>query len=259
MDDLAGGGCMPASSTPALGALYPLSVDFNLDPATGLVGLGTAAPSERLHLNGNLAFKAVDQGILFTSSNPFFAPAAPMMTMFAAGSSNPDRMVLAHSPLFSNYGLAYEDDEDRFVFQRSPSGPAVTIDLNQPSLWTSDFNGTQTTLLTSAPVNGGVVLARDSFGLIRAALGGQGKREKGEEGEGCEGGLHGAPSTVKQRPHTPILIKISNMACQAHEYAARIPAMASHLVRPSCSRLTCGARRSPISSAAMRFRTRRSS
>ena len=34
--DQAGGGCIPASRTPALGALYPLSSDLFIDPITGV-------------------------------------------------------------------------------------------------------------------------------------------------------------------------------------------------------------------------------
>jgi hypothetical protein len=39
-----------------------------------------------------------------------------MMLMFATGTENPNRMVIAHSPAFTNFGLQYNDAADRFDF-----------------------------------------------------------------------------------------------------------------------------------------------
>jgi hypothetical protein len=50
MVDLATQACINASSTPALGQLYPLSVDLNVEAGTGRVGMGTASPVARLHV-----------------------------------------------------------------------------------------------------------------------------------------------------------------------------------------------------------------
>ena len=47
--DQAGGPCFMASSQPTLDHLYPLSLDFNIDPA-GHVGMGTLTPSAALHV-----------------------------------------------------------------------------------------------------------------------------------------------------------------------------------------------------------------
>ncbi len=48
------GACLPASSIPMLGMVYPLSSELFVDAATGFVGLGTTAPSSRLEVAGNL-------------------------------------------------------------------------------------------------------------------------------------------------------------------------------------------------------------
>ena len=64
MTDQAGGACLPASSVPTLGALYPLGPEFFISPS-GEVGIGTLAPQARLDVDGN-GFEAlrVSQGDL---------------------------------------------------------------------------------------------------------------------------------------------------------------------------------------------------
>lgn len=44
--------CLPASSIPTLGMLYPLSTAFYIDGATSFVGLGTTAPQAKLDVVG---------------------------------------------------------------------------------------------------------------------------------------------------------------------------------------------------------------
>jgi hypothetical protein len=48
--DLATQTCINASSTPALGQLYPLTSDLNVDAGTGRVGMGTTSPAAKLHV-----------------------------------------------------------------------------------------------------------------------------------------------------------------------------------------------------------------
>ncbi|WP_153798104.1 bZIP transcription factor [Foetidibacter luteolus] len=85
----------------------------------GNVGIGTTVPNARLHvngsqtLNGNLSFTLGSQSIQF--ANPGASP-APMMYMFASGTTNPARMVIAHSPAFPSWGLQYSDPADQFDF-----------------------------------------------------------------------------------------------------------------------------------------------
>lgn len=43
-------------------------------------------------------------------------PYASALRMFESGTSNPDRMVITHSPAFTNWGLQYRDSDDSFHF-----------------------------------------------------------------------------------------------------------------------------------------------
>jgi hypothetical protein len=45
-----------------------------------------------------------------------YANTATLLNMFQTGTTNPDRMVITHSPVFSNWGLQYRDTDDSFHF-----------------------------------------------------------------------------------------------------------------------------------------------
>ncbi len=64
---------------------------------------------------GNLNISSDQSSIQF--ANPGTNP-RPMIFMFSSGTSNPNRMVIAHSPANPNWGLQYNDVEDRFDFLR---------------------------------------------------------------------------------------------------------------------------------------------
>jgi hypothetical protein len=92
--------------------------------ADGKVGLGDSSPAAQLTVgdgdqfqvagvDGDVTFINDQATILFPSSDGLNAP---MITMFAGGSNNGSRMVLAHSPIFLNYGLEYDDSTDQFHF-----------------------------------------------------------------------------------------------------------------------------------------------
>lgn len=53
IDDSGAAGCLQASSVPTLGMLYPLSSDLNV-AGTGLVGIGTTAPTQKLDVDGTI-------------------------------------------------------------------------------------------------------------------------------------------------------------------------------------------------------------
>jgi hypothetical protein len=87
--------------------------------SNGYVGIGTTSPSNRLHvvggqtLEGNLNFTAGTQSIQF--ANPGTSP-QPMTLMFASGTTNTKRMVIAHSTAYPTWGLRYADSTDQFDF-----------------------------------------------------------------------------------------------------------------------------------------------
>src|SRR5690242_4253839 len=64
--------------------------------------------TEKMRLTpvGNLNFKTSSQSIQFANPSGIINP---MMLMFSSGSGNPDRMVIAHSPSFPDWGLRSEE------------------------------------------------------------------------------------------------------------------------------------------------------
>jgi len=71
--------------------------------------------SPRLSLanNGNLSFIDHSQTLIFPATS---GANNPMIEMFASGTGNADRMVIAHSPNYPSWGLQYQDVGDRFNF-----------------------------------------------------------------------------------------------------------------------------------------------
>ncbi len=87
--------------------------------SNGYIGINNPSPSYKLDIvgdemiNGTLRFKDSSDGIQF--ANPS-TTSNPMITMFASGTVNKDRMVIAHSPGYPTWGLQYHDSNDAFDF-----------------------------------------------------------------------------------------------------------------------------------------------
>jgi hypothetical protein len=75
--------------------------------------------------NGNISILDPASSITFP---PTSGTNSPMMYMFASGTANADRMVIAHSPSYPNWGLQYQDLPDKFNFLSSGT-PVLTVDL----------------------------------------------------------------------------------------------------------------------------------
>jgi hypothetical protein len=117
---------------------------FRLYDATGTLR-GTVGPVSVLVSNGlfsvelNFPASVWDGGTRYleiqvgsTTLSPRIkinpTPYASTLRMFESGVSNPDRMVITHSPAFTNWGLQYQDSTDKFNFLAGGT-PVMTVDL----------------------------------------------------------------------------------------------------------------------------------
>jgi len=88
---------------------------------------------------GNLKFSSDQLSIQFPIPT---ASSKPMIFMFPSGLTNPSRMVIAHSPAFSNWGLQYNDVDDKFDFLNNGSS-VFNVNLGSGSVGvTGTFNVT---------------------------------------------------------------------------------------------------------------------
>ncbi len=86
---------------------YLDGVAMSIDRATEYVGIGTDTALTTLHVAGDS----------YVSGNRY---------MFTSGTSNPNKMIISHSPSFPTWGLEYHDINDAFAF-RSSSGTSLYI------------------------------------------------------------------------------------------------------------------------------------
>jgi hypothetical protein len=101
------------------------------DPNDGVLGAGTfAAGLNLVGINSDLTVRKINYwGSLIQNENgvgnsfignTFFNgdpnATTPMIYMFKSGTTNTDKMVIAHSPSFPTYGLQYSDASDVFNF-----------------------------------------------------------------------------------------------------------------------------------------------
>jgi len=124
-----GGGGAGHATIAAQGGVNLLSLGAGTTLATqraltitgaGNVGIGTASPAAKLDVNGNTILRgniSFDDDIRSIIFPPTTAPNEPMIYMFSSGTSNSDRMVIAHSPSYSNWGIQYRDSDDSIHFQ----------------------------------------------------------------------------------------------------------------------------------------------
>jgi hypothetical protein len=122
------------------------SMTFRLyDAASGGTLLGTVGPLDVAVSNGlfsvelNFPASVWDGGPRYleiqVGSTPLSprvkinpTPYASALRLFESGVGNPDRMVITHSPTFTNWGLQYQDLTDKFNFLAGGT-PVMTVDL----------------------------------------------------------------------------------------------------------------------------------
>jgi len=102
---------------------FPFCFLFLIASAQERVGIGTTSPQAKLHVAGS---QQLDSTLQFDVVSTYDMPA--MINMFTGGTQNKNRMVLAHSPAYNNWGLHYEDSLDKFIFL-SGGTPVFTTDL----------------------------------------------------------------------------------------------------------------------------------
>ena len=102
----------------------------------------------------------------------------PLLNMLCSGTSNPDKMILAHSTAHPTWGLAYQDIGDDFEF-RSSLGTAVEIGLSEQEL--RMYDGTNQTVLFNG--NSGDVRADNEI-AVHDVIGGTEYASLGKNGVG---------------------------------------------------------------------------
>ena len=115
--------------------------------ADGKVGVQDSSPAASLTVgdgdkfqvsgtDGDLSFTDDQASITFPAAD---ATNAPMLQMFASGTTNGDRMVVAHSPSFTDWGLQYQDTSDTFRFLGGGiNRMAIGLGNGQVSIGTSE-------------------------------------------------------------------------------------------------------------------------
>lgn len=115
-----------------------LLADARLGPNVPLINrLNTFSGVQRFA--SNVLMTSTIATILFPAVNS--GTPKPMMTMFASGENNLDRMVLAHSPNYPNWGLQYQDSPDKFNFLAAGT-PVLTVDLGNEVVGVGNSNPT---------------------------------------------------------------------------------------------------------------------
>ncbi len=83
------------------------------------LGLGTPTPYTQLTLTNTLGF---------TNGT------TPLTYIYQSGTTNPRRTLLAHSPSFSQWGLAYNDLTDQMIFQQDSLNPVMAVGIGAKSI-----------------------------------------------------------------------------------------------------------------------------
>lgn len=98
------------------------------------VGVETNTPDSTFSVKNKVNIGGGQGDIVFTDDNasitfpPATAGNSPMINMFRTGSGNQPRMVIAHSPFYSDWGLQYDDLNDAFHFKAAGLN-TVSMDL----------------------------------------------------------------------------------------------------------------------------------
>jgi hypothetical protein len=103
LKDAATGNCLSASTTPTLGALFPLSTNLNVN-ASGNIGVGTTSPAQKLDVVGNV--RASGQFVSTSAGAPLVVASSTKVVNL-----NADKLDGLDSSAFSQLGASIESGE----------------------------------------------------------------------------------------------------------------------------------------------------
>ncbi|HVM46619.1 MAG TPA: hypothetical protein VMU04_01260 [Candidatus Acidoferrum sp.] len=155
-----------ANAAGLTGTVPPGSVpDSSLSPDVALLDV-TQTFTGANSFNNNISLLDPTKTIIFPATS---GANSPMMAMFSSGTANADRMVIAHSLIYPNWGLQYQDSSDKFNFL-SGGTPVLTVNLGSLSVYAigSVGIGTANPAQQYLSVHGGVNIdqANDNGGFI---------------------------------------------------------------------------------------------
>jgi len=122
---------------------YGLQLVPNNSTADGMyIYLNTLSSSRTVFsASSNLAVFNIkgDGNISLRGPLGFTNNTTPMMYVYQSGTSNAERFVVAHSPTYPTWGLAYNDVGDKMIFKKAGTSVA-TVDLTNHFLEINDAN-----------------------------------------------------------------------------------------------------------------------
>jgi len=183
---------------------------LNAAQLTGAVADAHLSPNVALRAGGN----AFSGGQTFSGNVGFSDPATsltfpatsgantPMIQLFSSGTVNADRMVIAHSPDYANWGLQYQDVSDQFNFLGNGQS-ALTVRLAARRVGIDNTNPTTAldvvgTITATAFAGNGAGLTNISASAVAAAPPGMVLIPSGAftMGDTLDGSIGAAPTNV---------------------------------------------------------------
>ncbi|MBK6611963.1 MAG: tail fiber domain-containing protein [Sphingobacteriales bacterium] len=148
------------ATTDVLGLNYNSSKNVIIANGGGSVGIGKSSPAYKLDVAGSIGL---------TGSLRYSNASTPMAYIYASGTINSERAIVAHSPSYANYGLFYRDSDDRMFF-KSNGTTRVAVDLHNGRLGVGTDAPTKTLdVVGTARITGQVTVATnqasDKFGV----------------------------------------------------------------------------------------------
>jgi hypothetical protein len=157
---------------------------YNVQIGTGTIVSGTMddiiwANGEKylkveIDPNGGTDFIELGTTQLISVPYALRAEDAGMITLYSNGTTNPNKMVVSHSPAYPYWGILYNDPLDQISFIRSETTAAMTVDLTYSKVGiktepgvkpAADLEVNGTVKINGGAPGDGKVLVSDATGL----------------------------------------------------------------------------------------------